>query len=41
MNTQFGKYEMKRLLGKGSSGTVYHAVDTFSGDEVAVKIIPK
>jgi len=39
MNTQFGKYEMKRLLGKGSSGTVYHAVDTFSGDEVAVKII--
>ncbi len=39
MNSHFGKYELKALLGKGSSGTVYHAVDTFSGDEVAVKII--
>ena len=39
MNDVFGKYELKGLLGKGSSGTVYHAVDSFSGDEVAVKII--
>jgi serine/threonine protein kinase len=39
MNSIFGKYELKTLLGKGSSGTVYHAVDTFSGDEVAVKVI--
>jgi serine/threonine protein kinase len=39
MNSIFGKYELKGLLGKGTSGTVYHAVDTFSGDEVAVKII--
>lgn len=39
MNSIFGKYELKGLLGKGSSGTVYHAVDSFSGDEVAVKII--
>ncbi|MEK7437974.1 MAG: serine/threonine-protein kinase [Pseudomonadota bacterium] len=39
MNSIFGKYELKGLLGKGSSGTVYHAVDSFSGDEVAVKVI--
>jgi len=39
VNNIFGKYELKDLLGKGSSGTVYHAVDTFSGEEVAVKII--
>jgi eukaryotic-like serine/threonine-protein kinase len=39
MNSIFGKYELKGLLGKGTSGTVYHAVDSFSGDEVAVKII--
>lgn len=39
MNSIFGKYELKNLLGKGSSGTVYHAVDTFSGNEVAVKVI--
>ena len=36
MSSIFGKYELKGLLGKGSSGTVYHAVDTFSGEEVAV-----
>lgn len=39
MSSIFGKYELKGLLGKGSSGTVYHAVDTFSGEEVAVKVI--
>ena len=39
MNSVLGKYELKSLLGKGSSGAVYHAVDTFSGDEVAVKVI--
>ena len=39
MNTMFGKYELKSMLGKGSSGTVYHALDSFSGDEVAVKVI--
>ena len=39
MKGNFGKYELKSLLGKGSSGTVNHAVDTFSGDEVAVKVI--
>ena len=39
MSSVFGKYELKDLLGKGSSGAVYRAIDTFSGDEVAVKII--
>jgi serine/threonine protein kinase len=39
MDSIFGKYELKGMLGKGSSGTVYHAVDTFSGIEVAVKVI--
>jgi serine/threonine protein kinase len=39
MNSHFGKYELKGLLGKGTSGTVYHAVDTFSGGEVALKVI--
>jgi serine/threonine protein kinase len=39
MTSIFGKYELKGLLGKGTSGTVHHAVDTFSGEEVAVKVI--
>lgn len=39
MSSLFGKYELKGLLGKGTSGTVYHAVDAFSGEEVAVKVI--
>lgn len=39
MSSVFGKYELKSQLGKGSSGTVHRAVDMFSGDEVAVKII--
>jgi serine/threonine protein kinase len=39
MDSHFGKYELKRLLGKGASGSVYHAVDTFSNEEVALKLI--
>jgi serine/threonine protein kinase len=39
MNSHVGKYEVKGLLGKGSSGSVYRAVDTFSNDEVALKVI--
>jgi len=39
MDGNFGKYELKDLLGKGSSGSVYRAVDTFSGNDVAVKVI--
>src|SRR4030095_10030537 len=36
--TEFGKYHLKRVLGYGSSGIVYCAVDTFSGKEVALKV---
>ena len=39
MSENLGKYELKDLLGKGSSGAVYRALDTFSGNEVAVKVI--
>jgi len=39
MDSIFGKYELKGLLGKGASGTVYHAVDSFSGADVALKVI--
>lgn len=34
-----GKYELIRVLGKGASGTVYFARDTFSNTGVAVKVI--
>jgi len=36
---QVGKYEVQKLLGKGATGTVYLARDTFSGREVALKTI--
>src|SRR5262245_12671184 len=36
---QVGKYEVQKLLGKGATGTVYLAKDTFSGKEVALKTI--
>lgn len=38
-NEQIGKYKLARLLGKGTSGTVYHALHTVSGKDVALKII--
>jgi serine/threonine protein kinase len=34
-----GKYELKELIGKGSTASVYRAVDTFSGGEIALKVI--
>ena len=36
---QIGKYDVQRGLGKGATGTVYLAKDTFSGREVALKTI--
>ena len=36
---QVGKYDVQKLLGKGSTGTVYHARDTFTGREVALKTL--
>lgn len=34
-----GKYELIKVLGKGASGIVYYARDTFSNTAVAVKVI--
>jgi eukaryotic-like serine/threonine-protein kinase len=39
LSLQIGKYDIRRQLGKGATGTVYLAVDTFSGTEVALKVI--
>jgi len=39
LSLQVGKYEVQRLLGRGATGTVYLARDTFSGREVALKTI--
>jgi tRNA A-37 threonylcarbamoyl transferase component Bud32 len=36
---QVGKYDVQKLLGKGSTGTVYHAKDTFTGRDVALKTL--
>jgi eukaryotic-like serine/threonine-protein kinase len=39
LSLQVGKYEIQKQLGKGATGTVYLAVDTFSGTQVALKVI--
>ena len=39
LSLQVGKYEIEKLLGKGATGTVYLAVDSFSGNRVALKTI--
>lgn len=39
MTERIGKYEIKKLLGRGASGSVYLATDTFSSAEVALKVI--
>ncbi|HXZ54296.1 MAG TPA: serine/threonine-protein kinase [Burkholderiales bacterium] len=39
LTLQVGKYEIQRALGKGTTGTVYLARDTFTGSEVALKTI--
>jgi serine/threonine protein kinase len=39
LSLQIGKYDIRRQLGKGATGTVYLSVDTFSGREVALKVI--
>ena len=36
---QIGKFQPIRVLGKGASATVYLALDTFSGNEVALKVL--
>ncbi|WOL13900.1 CBL-interacting serine/threonine-protein kinase 5-like isoform X3 [Canna indica] len=37
----FGKYEMGRVLGKGTFGKVYYARELSSGESVAIKVIDK
>jgi serine/threonine protein kinase len=39
LSLQVGKYEVEKLLGKGATGTVYLARDSFSGSKVALKTI--
>jgi tRNA A-37 threonylcarbamoyl transferase component Bud32 len=39
LSLQVGKYDVHKMLGKGATGTVYLARDTFSGGEVALKTI--
>jgi serine/threonine protein kinase len=39
MYSHIGKYEVKKLLGKGATGSVYLATDAFAGREVAIKVL--
>lgn len=39
MMDQIGKFQLVKTLGKGASATVYLARDTFSGSEVALKVL--
>ena len=39
LDLKVGKYDIQKLLGKGATGTVYLAKDTFTGKEVALKTI--
>ncbi|MBI5439213.1 MAG: protein kinase [Nitrosomonadales bacterium] len=38
---RLGKYDLIRQIGEGATGKVYYALDTFSGREVAVKLIDR
>ncbi|TXG62256.1 hypothetical protein EZV62_013619 [Acer yangbiense] len=40
-HTLFGKYEMGRLLGKGTFAKVYYGKHVVSGESVAIKVISK
>ena len=39
LDLKVGKYDVQKMLGKGATGTVYLAKDTFTGREVALKTI--
>src|SRR5258705_5290596 len=39
LSLQVGKYDVQKMLGKGATGTVYLAKDTFTGKNVALKTI--
>ena len=36
---RIGKFQLRKVLGKGASGTVYLALDTFTGNTVALKVL--
>ena len=36
---RIGKFQLRKVLGKGAAGTVYLALDTFSGADVALKVL--
>ena len=38
-NPTLGKYELKSQIGRGSSGTVYLATDSFTHEDVALKVL--
>jgi serine/threonine protein kinase len=38
---QIGKFQLRKVLGKGASGTVYLALDTFTGADVALKVLDR
>jgi eukaryotic-like serine/threonine-protein kinase len=41
MLSRVGKYEVKELLGKGATGSVYLAADPFGQRDVAIKVLEK
>src|SRR4051812_12051799 len=41
MLSHVGKYEVKKLLGKGATGSVYLAIDPFGQREVAIKVLER
>ena len=41
MIEKLGRYDIKGELGRGAGGIVYHAVDPETGEEVALKALPK
>jgi len=39
MTHRIGKFELRHVLGEGASSTVYLALDTFTGQDVALKVL--